>query len=339
MYIEQRKTFLSRSRWATRFLNRRNLLKKAAYGVAGLTLGSSAEGRPSPIIDAHIHLFDTARPGGVPWPENSDAVLYQPALPGRYRTVTKGLGIVGAIAIEASPLATDNDWLLRVAGENPIIVGVVGDLVPSDPAYPGDLERLHTNPLFLGLRYGNLWNRNLLLDLQKAYFLDGLKLLAQAGLVFESANPDTDLIHALVNISEHVPDLRIVVDHLPHASVPAEKTANEEYWSELRTLSQNPRVFVKLSEIPVRVHGKLVIEPGNYKGSLDALWNIFGEDRVLFGSDWPNSDHIATYAQTFRIVREYISGKSTAAAEKFFWKNSFAAYRWRPRSANQTLPG
>jgi len=168
---------------------------------------------------------------------------------------------------------------------------------------------------------------------------NGLKLLAQAGLVFESANPDTDLIHALVNISEHVPDLRIVVDHLPHASVPAEKTANEEYWSELRTLSQNPRVFVKLSEIPVRVHGKLVIEPGNYKGSLDALWNIFGEDRVLFGSDWPNSDHIATYAQTFRIVREYISGKSTAAAEKFFWKNSFAAYRWRPRSANQTLPG
>src|ERR1035441_5585070 len=56
-----------------------------------------------PIVDTHIHLFDTARPQGVPWPDEKDAVLYKPALPGRYRKVTQGLGIVGAIEIECSP--------------------------------------------------------------------------------------------------------------------------------------------------------------------------------------------------------------------------------------------
>ena len=104
------------------------------YGTAGLALRGSAGAfaRPSqiaprpPIVDAHIHLFDTSRPGGVPWPEKSDTVLYRPATPRRYKQVTAGLGVVAAIAIEASPLASDNDWLLGLAAEDPIIVGVVG---------------------------------------------------------------------------------------------------------------------------------------------------------------------------------------------------------------------
>ena len=68
-----------------------------------------------PIIDAHIHLFDPTRPGGVPWPEKDDAVLYKPSTPERYVAISAKFGVVGAIAIEASPLASDNQWLLNVA--------------------------------------------------------------------------------------------------------------------------------------------------------------------------------------------------------------------------------
>src|ERR1035441_1916565 len=87
---------------------------------------------PIPIVDTHIHLFDTARPQGVPWPDEKDAVLYKPALPGRYRKVTQGLGIVGAIEIECSPWLEDNQWVLDVAAKDSIIVGVIGDLEPDD---------------------------------------------------------------------------------------------------------------------------------------------------------------------------------------------------------------
>ncbi len=154
---------------------------------------------PVPIVDAHIHLFDTSRPGGVPWPEKSDTVLYRPATPTRYKQVTAGLGVVAAIAVAASPLASDNDWLLGVVAADPIMVGVVGDLDPLEPGFAANLERLHANPLFLGFRYGNLWKRDLLVDMAKPRFIDGLKLLAQAGLVLESANPDANLIRALVS--------------------------------------------------------------------------------------------------------------------------------------------
>lgn len=318
-------------------MQRREALKLAALTASALALHrpTAAATIPHPIIDAHIHLFDPARPGGVPWPPKDDKVVYKPALPERYMAMSAPFGVVGAIAVEASPLASDNDWLLKIAANSPFVVGVVGDLVPATPAYLGELERLHADPLFLGFRYGNLWNRDLSVDMLKPGFIDGVKALAQAGLVFESANPDLKLIRAILDVTGKVPELRFVVDHLPNGVVPSEQAARDEYWRNLRELARNPRVFVKLSEIPVLANGKLVTDPQSYKGPLDALWDVFGEDHILFGSDWPNSDHVASYEDTLGIVRGYISGKSAAAQEKYYWKNSISAYKWRRRSPNQ----
>lgn len=326
-------------------MRRRELLKTAIYSAGAFALcgPTDALAQPptkaysGPIVDTHIHLFDPTRPGGIPWPEKSDTVLYRPATPERYKQVTSGLGVVAAIAVEASPLVSDNDWLLNVVAANPIMVGAIGDLIPGESSFAANLDRLHANLLFLGFRYGNLWQHDLLLDLPKPGFVDGLKLLAQAGLVFESANPDPNLIRALVTVAERVPDLRIVVDHLPHATIPVDKPARDSYWADVRTLSQNPRVFIKLSEIPVQLNGKLVIDSSSYQAKLDQLWDLFGMDRCLFGSDWPNSDHVATFGQTLTIVRDYISRKGPAAANKFFRTNSIAAYKWRARLPDQSF--
>jgi predicted TIM-barrel fold metal-dependent hydrolase len=316
---------------------RRDALKLATYSAAALAFDrrALASPPPHPILDAHIHLFDPTRPGGVPWPPKDDTALFKPALPERYKALTAAFGVVGAIAIEASPLPTDNQWLLDVATKNLVIVGIIGDLIPGASSYLDDLERLHRNPLFLGFRYGNLWDRDLGQDMQKPGFIDGLKALAQAGLVFESANPDPSLIRAILKVAEQVPNLRIVIDHLPHAPVPTEQAARDEYWANLRSLAQSPGVYVKLSEIPVIAEGKLVTDPHFYRGSLDRIWDVFGEERILFGSDWPNSDHVAPYADTLAIVHGYISQKSPAAQEKYFWKNSIGAYKWHKRGPDQ----
>lgn len=339
-WVCSRVIFHSISLKAEECMQRRDVLKLAAYSAgalaAGQSIASPLKGLPAhPIIDAHIHLFDTSRPGGVPWPEKTDIALYKPALPERYMALSAPFGIVGAIAVEASPLASDNDWLLGVAEKHPVIVGVIGDLVPGTRSYRADLERLHANPLFRGIRYGNLWNRDLASDIDKPGFVDGLKSLAQADLVLESANPDPRLIQAILAVSDRVPGLRIVVDHLPNASLPTAPGGLKEYWANLHRLGENQHVFVKLSEIPVVQNGKLVTDPGFYRERLDALWEIFGENRVLFGSDWPNSDHVAPFADTLRIVRAYISEKSAAAAGKYYWRNSIAVYKWRPRRADQ----
>jgi L-fuconolactonase len=328
-------------------LQRREVLKLAAFGAAGVVLPSAMRGEPQalsvsgpqtfPILDAHIHLFDPTRPGGVPWPTKADVALFKPALPSRYEALSAKHGIVGAIAIEASSLNSDNDWLLKIVKDNPAMVGMIGDLVPNSPSYMADLERLHRDPFFLGIRYGNLWDRDLLADLEKPGFIDGLKALASANLVFESANPDGRLIHALRVVGDRVPNLRIVIDHLPNAKLPTAQTGLDAYWGDLHQLAQRPQVFVKLSEIPRRKDGQLDTDPGNYRASLDRLWNLFGTDRVIFGSDWPNSDSVATFDETLAIVKSYMTYKNEAERRRYFALNSQAAYQWHPRRTNQHL--
>jgi len=313
-------------------MDRRTFLFTAA-GIAGLSAAPAAT--PIPIIDTHIHLFDPTRPQGVPWPEKSDAILYKPALPERYRQVTKGLGIVGAIEVEASPWLEDNQWVLDVAARDKIIVGTVGDLEPGKPDFHKNLDRFHHNPLFRGIRYGNLWNRNLGKQLSRPDFVSDLKALADANLALDSANPDPALIEALVRLTDRVPSLRVVVDHLPQLDPPSDKRAREAYESNLRELGKRPQVYVKVSEVLRRVDGRVPTDLEFYRPRLDEMWEIFGRDRLLYGSDWPNSDNWGTYPQVLSIVRDYFNGKGRAAAERYFWKNSVKAYRWIRREPSQ----
>jgi L-fuconolactonase len=309
---------------------RRDLLKSAASMalVAAADPLIGAAGSPMPVVDAHIHLFDPTRPGGVPWPEKTDAALYKPALPTRYAHLAKPHGVVGAIAVECSSWMVDNFWLHDVVEKNPIMLGYIGDLLPADPSFAATLEWLHRSPFFLGIRYGNLWNRDLLADAQAPEFVSGLKLLAQAGLVLETANPNAALIAAVLEVSDRVPDLRIVIDHLPHAEIPVEAKAREVYEGHLEELAKRPHVFVKGSEI-LKKTGGVSFDLGAYQASLDALWGLFGEDRIFFGSDWPNSDSLANYDQTFGIAKQYIETRTKDAQAKYFWENSVAVYRWK----------
>ena len=295
----------------------------------------SAQPATIPIIDTHIHLFDPRRPQGVPWPEKTDAVLYKPALPERYRKIAAPLGIVGAIEVEASPWLEDNQWVLDVAAKNTIIVGTVGDLELGKPEFRRQLERFHRNPLFLGIRYGNLWNRDLSAELSKPQFIEDLKALAAAGLELDTANQDARLIAATVRLTDLAPDLRVVIDHLPQFEPPSDTAAHRAYEANLHELGKRKQVYVKVSEVLRRVDGRVPDDANFYRPRLDQLWEIFGEDRLIYGSDWPNSDLWAPYAQVLNVVREYFTAKGPAAAEKYFWKNSMAAYRWVKREAGQ----
>lgn len=271
----------------------------------------------------------------MPWPEKNDAVLYKPALPERYRKIATPLGITGAIEVEASPWLEDNQWVLDIAAKDTIIVGTVGDLEPGKPDFRKNLERFHRNPLFRGIRCGNLWGRDLSAELSRPDFISDLKALAEAGLVLDTADQDPVLIAAAVRLTDRIPTLRVVIDHLPQLNPPVEPTARHAYQADLRELGKRPQVYVKVSEVLRRVNGLVPTDLNFYRPRLDELWGIFGEDHLLYGSDWPNSDLWGSYQQVLNVVREYFASKGQAASEKYFWKNSVAAYRWVKRNASQ----
>jgi L-fuconolactonase len=243
------------------------------------------------------------------------------------------LGSVGAVKVEASPWVEDNLWVLEVSQRDTIIVGVIGNLEPDKPEFKEYFDRYRKHPLFRGIRYGNLWGRDVGKQADNPTFIDGLKLLADADLVLDTANPRMPLLEAMLKISDKVPQLRIVLDHLPNFDpTDAERAA---YDAALKEFAKRPQIYVKLSAILRRVNGQVSTDLNSYRAKLDRLVETFGEDRILFGSDWPNSDGVAPVDQVFKIAKDYFATKPRPVAEKYFWKNSVAAYKWIKREPSQ----
>jgi predicted TIM-barrel fold metal-dependent hydrolase len=322
-------------------MDRRGFLG-SAIGVA-LTSASAQAANVAdiPIIDCHIHLFDATRPQGAPY-KGGRAFPGGVALPSMYAQIAKPLGIVGVIEVDASPWIEDNLWVLETVQPEPLFVGTVGNLQPDKPEFGEYLERYAKNPLYRGIRYGNLWRYDLPAQVNNPQFIEGLKLLAQHDLVLETANQNVPLLEAAVRVNDKVPELRIVLDHLPALDPSPETQAG--YDAVLKEISQRKDIWVKLSEIvhPVRQPGAdraspPAIVPGlaAHRDRLDLLTGSFGEDRVVFGSDWPNAVGVSEVPDTVALVREYFAQQSRAAAEKFFWKNSIAAYKWVRRAPDQ----
>jgi len=315
-------------------LHRRAFLgATAGAALAGATRTVEAQPAPVPIIDCHIHLFDQTRPQGAPYSGGRGNT--EPALPARYRKLASPLGIVGAIEIEASPWIEDNLWVLEVEENDRMMVGAIGNLQPDKPEFKEYLDRYRKNKLFLGIRYGNLWGYNLVDQVANPSFIEGLKLMQQADLTLDTANPRPDLIEAVIRVSDKAPGLRIVVDHLPSMMARLDANAQAAAEGNLRELAKRPSIYIKISELMRIADGKPSTDPVLYKPLLDRLFDTFGEDKLIFGSDWPNGQAVDNLPVIVQIVRDYFYAKGRAAAEKYFWKNSLAAYKWARRDPGQ----
>jgi predicted TIM-barrel fold metal-dependent hydrolase len=309
-------------------LSRRSLLAGAAYCAQ-----AAAQTSAIPIIDTHIHFFDTTRPQGVPYGQNFPVGPI--ASPEVFKKTAVPLGVVGAIEVEASPWIEDNLWVINMSQADPIMVGVIGNLEPEKPEFHEYFERYRKIPLFRGIRCGNLWGRKLIALVDNPNFISGMKEFAAADLIMDTANPSPDLIEACVKLTDKIPNLRVMLDHLPGMQAPEDPAVRKSVDSNLRTLAKR-NVYVKGSVVARRVNGVVQMEAATYKPVLDMIWDIFGEDKVVFGSDWPNSTgNWVTYQQTLTIMREYLATKNRAVSEKYFWKNSIAAYKWQKRTASQ----
>jgi predicted TIM-barrel fold metal-dependent hydrolase len=307
---------------------------------------SSANAQRSsvPIIDTHVHLYDPNRPQGVPWPSQEQKSIYRTFLPADYRKIAEPYGVVGMIEEECSPWVEDNYWVLDVSAKESIVVGEIGDLFPGKPDFGEHLSRLSKNPLYRGIRFAYLWGRNVSEELKKAQVISDLKLLSDAGLTLDFGGGGSRLIPDLLLITDRIPNLRVVINHLPGFPFPEEPAARASFMQGLREVGKRPQVYVKVSEIfqrvdergrRVRTGGRIPRELSFYKPKLDEISEIFGSDRVLFASDWTNSEPMGTFAETISIVHDYFSTKGQEALNKFFWKNSIAAYKWVKRQPNQ----
>jgi predicted TIM-barrel fold metal-dependent hydrolase len=212
------------------------------------------------------------------------------------------MGVKGAVVVEASPWREDNQWVLDLAKDDPIIVALVGHLEPGSETFRSDLQRFTKNPLFRGIRVGG-----------GKFVEDDMRALADADLSLDAIG-NASILPSLLALTDRVPNLRVIINHLPV------EPSGWQSGSEMRELAKRPQVYAKVS---------WVLKPDI--PALDTVWSLFGPDRVVYGSNWPVSDKFLPYATVLKLMEDYLATRSDADRRKYFRDNSKACYKWIER--------
>jgi predicted TIM-barrel fold metal-dependent hydrolase len=283
------------------------------------------------IIDCHTHFYDPTRKEGVPWP-SADSPLYRPVYPKDLRAQKQFRPVTGTVVVEASAWIEDNAWLLDLAKEDPFLVGIVGRLYPGEKGFAEQLKRFAANPLYRGIR--------VLVDPLKASLdrneLDDYRRLAEADLCVD-VNGGPEMPSVVAELAKRVPDLRIAINHIANVRIDANEPPRE--WAEnIRAAAERPNVSCKISGLVEGAGqgGKPAPEdPAFYRPYIDVVWNAFGDDRVIYGSNWPVCEVAADYFTTQRISLAYAFDKGEAATRKFCSENAKKVYKWVDREGRK----
>jgi L-fuconolactonase len=301
------------------------LCLKALLAVGLVVLIATGCGSRSSIqiVDTHIHLYDTSRPEGVPWPPESDKVLFRPVLPPDFARVCEENEISATVIVEASSLLADNQWILDLVKDEPErYVGLVGSLEIGAPEFAANLKQLSSDPRFVGIRMrerprsDNFFNDAVWRD---------LKLLADMDqtldvLMFEFSIQDVD------RIAQKIPNLKILINHVAGADIDG-KTVDSVWADDLAKAASSPNVYCKVSGLFQQSHQQP--SPTNltfYRPVLEELWNVFGEDRLVYGSNWPVTMRGGSYADYKAVVIEFLEPKGKSAMEKILGGNAYKFY-------------
>ncbi|MBV9359423.1 MAG: amidohydrolase family protein, partial [Chloroflexi bacterium] len=281
--------------------SRRRFLQTAAVGLAfAPMLGAYAVANAEPgpeqvaasaagglsIIDAHIHLWDLSV-FPVPWIVG-DAVLDRSYLLQDYEDQSAGLGVDGIVFVQAAVAneysLLEADWVRSQAARDPLIKGMVAYA----PLEYGDQVRSYLDALMTrgslikGIRRGLPDPTDTKFDMDG--FIRGIQILPEYGLSFDILGKGTPHLNMAIQIAQQAPDTSLIIDHLLKPFI---KERQLEPWrSHMTTLAGFPNVWTKISGLATEADLQNWT-PEDLQPYVDHALSVFGEDRVVFGGDWP----------------------------------------------------
>lgn len=237
---------------------------------------AAGAGSGTPPLDAHVHVWQLER-RLLPWlpaghPLRRDFTLSDlPDLP----------DLPELVLVQADADPGEVGDLLALARQNPAVVGVVGwfDLLD----FP---DRLPDDPRLVGVRSPPADQTDPDLLTAPAH-VRGVRAAADAGLAIDLLLRPSALIGA-ARLASAVPDARLVLDHLGNPT-----TVTPDWRSGMQALAEHPNVTVKLS-------GTAHLATDDLRALVDVALELFGSERLLFGSDWPVCTLAATRAEVIR---------------------------------------
>ena len=275
------------------------------------------------MLDTHHHLWNYSKEEYAWIPEGSPLAQDQ-LLPELY-SATFEAQVTGTIAVQARQVIEESDDLLKLADAGDLIRGIVGWVPLIDDRVDAELERLAPHSKFVAVRH-------VLQEEADDYFLRGdfhrgLSLLPGHNLRYDLLLFQRQLPVG-IQLVDKQPELGVIVDHI--AKPEARNGRVEDAWRRgMKELAKRDNVLgVKFSGLVTEFNQDEIIDQNTIRAYFEETLEIFGSDRVMFGTDWPvcllKIDEYREWAET---VRNLASSLSTHEQLKILLRNGEEAYQ------------
>ncbi|WP_200911866.1 amidohydrolase [Pedobacter sp. Hv1] len=272
------------------------------------------------MIDSHQHFWQH-HPVKDSWISDEMAVIKRDFLPVDLVPILKDNGINGCIAVQADQSEVETNFLLDLAKQNPFIKGVVGWVNLQNANIN---ERLHYFSQFKQLKG---WRHILQAEpdglMLKPEFLRGIKALTEFGYTYDI------LIHQhqlpeVIQLVDKCQNQAFVIDHCAKPAIKNNEIA--DWKSHIQSIAQHPNVYCKLSGLLTEADWKHWDEKQifNY---LDVVFESFGTERLMFGSDWPVLLLAGSYSQWKGLIQRYVQQLSQQEQQQIFNDNAYTFYK------------
>lgn len=274
-------------------------------------------------IDSHQHFWHYSA-ADYGWIGDNTRSIRRDFLPTDLAPQLAATGLDGTIAVQARQTLVETDWLLSLASDHPLIKGVVGwvPIREQGSAIGGLLDRYAQEPAFKGVRH-------VLQGEPDAYMADasfnaGLREITARGLTYDLLIFAHQLPAALDFVDRH-PNQPIVLDHIAKPVIEGPPPA--EWVKHLRELARRDHVCCKFSGVVTEVRAPgWSWTPELLRPYFDVVLEVFGPQRLMFGSDWPVCLVAADYVRWHGFVEACVAPLTPTENAAIFGGNAARFY-------------
>lgn len=282
-----------------------------------------------PVVDTHQHLWDLDVVK-LPWLSGAPDVLNRQFVMSDYLAATQNANIAKTVYMEVNVdpafQQTEADYVIGLceADDNPMVGAVIGGS-PAADSFRDYITPLAKNKFIKGVR-------TVLHDPDRPTgmcladkFVDGVKLLGDLGLSFDLCmRPDE--ISDGVELARKCPGTRFIIDHCGNMSVVStDQSLRSKWMNDMQAAAQQDNMFCKISGIVVTAKkGKWKAE--DLAPNMNFCMDTFGEDRIIFGGDWPVCTLTSTYQQWLDALKAIVQDRTDQFQQKLFHDNADRIY-------------
>ena len=277
------------------------------------------------VVDSHVHLWQPEELE-YPWLASVPA-LNRAFLPSDFAAASTRAGVEKIIFVEAGAAPTANltevKWVSELTKQEPRAKGIVANVgLERGADVKDELAMLASQSLVKGVR--RLLQGEVETDFcLKPKFMAGIRLLAEYGFTFDLCIRQEQLA-AVTELARRIPEVQFVLDHCGKPDI--RQREREPWGTHLKALAALPNVACKISGLVTEANLEHW-QAGDLEWYAKWALEVFGIDRVMFGSDWPVMTLAANYDRWLDCVGGFVANTPEAEWRKFFQTNAERIYR------------